>query len=257
RSGALPYTSIWNLEGGNKRQTALDDCEAMLYIICMLGTLGVTSDQRTNDTRDLEDMPISQWSVGTPKKIAGVKRMHMDSADIFTIFILEYFHPECMALRQLAEVLHAALFLHDGCGGALVRRPKVARRSVDDLARNPLAAQQSIERQDPLDQRLVHEDAIVEALTSVMAEYGERFKQVLRERQGNAQAAASPASMQEATGTMETPSEPDASQTNNHIPVSAIFLFHTVAAITNFTDDYRGIALEELRVAGIIVVQMD
>ncbi|KAJ2769269.1 hypothetical protein IWQ56_002618, partial [Coemansia nantahalensis] len=186
---------------------------------------------RTNDTRDLEDMPISQWSANTPKKIARIKREHMDSEENFREEILEYFHPEC--------------------------RPKVTGRSVVDVLRNPLAAQQSLERQDPLDQRLMHEDAIVEALTRVMAKYDEPAKQVLRERQANAQAAASPASMQEATGTVETPSEPDASQTNNHIPVSAIFLLHTVAAITNFTDDYRGIALEELRVAGIIVVQMD
>ncbi|KAJ2765539.1 hypothetical protein IWQ56_004057 [Coemansia nantahalensis] len=210
RSGALPYTSIWNLEGGNKRQTALDDCEAMLYILCMLGTLGVTSDQRTNDTRDLEDMPISQWSANTPKKIAEVKREHMDSAKNFRRRILRHFHPECMALRQLAEVLHAALFLHDGCAGAEVEEPVPARRSAADLARNPLAAQQSIEerdaapREDPLDQRLMHENAIVEALTRVMAKCDEPAKQVLREGQANAQAVASPAGMQEATTTMET-----------------------------------------------------
>ncbi|KAJ2762785.1 hypothetical protein IWQ56_004970, partial [Coemansia nantahalensis] len=191
RLGALPYTGIWNLEGGNKRQTALDDCEAMLYIVCMLGTLGVTNDQRTNDTRDLKDMPISKWSADTPEKIAEVKRTHMDSEENFMTDILRHFHPECMALRQLARDLHAALFLHDGC---------------------------SIEGQDPLDQRLMHEGAIVEALTRVMSKCDEPAKQVLREGQANAQAAASPAGMQEATTTMETLCMWDGSSTPIWVP---------------------------------------
>ncbi|KAJ2717055.1 hypothetical protein H4R19_000222 [Coemansia spiralis] len=121
RSGTLAYMSIGNLEHTGQQQTALDDWESLLYTLCMWGMLGLVSKQAADDKRDIAKLPIGKWAVGSHEEIAQAKRTHMDSADVFEGSILRNFHESCEGLKNIARELHAALFLHEGCTGALTQ----------------------------------------------------------------------------------------------------------------------------------------
>ncbi|KAJ2495386.1 hypothetical protein GGH96_006400, partial [Coemansia sp. RSA 1972] len=82
RSGTMPYMSIANILNLDTPRTALDDWESLLYVVCWLATVGITSDHRVPDA-ELAEMPIRQWRTGTTKMIAQAKRNHMHSGDYF------------------------------------------------------------------------------------------------------------------------------------------------------------------------------
>ncbi|KAJ2357431.1 hypothetical protein GGF43_001463 [Coemansia sp. RSA 2618] len=77
RSGTLPYMSIHNLENADCERTALDDWESLLYMVCWLGTIGLTKDERDKARHAVHRLPINSWQLGTYKEIERAKREHM------------------------------------------------------------------------------------------------------------------------------------------------------------------------------------
>ncbi|KAJ2167931.1 hypothetical protein GGH15_001766 [Coemansia sp. RSA 562] len=80
RSGTLPYMSIANILNLDTPRTALDDWESLLYVVCWLATVGITSSHRVSDA-ELEKKPIKNWRIGSPEEIADVKRAYLDDDD--------------------------------------------------------------------------------------------------------------------------------------------------------------------------------
>ncbi|KAJ2443387.1 hypothetical protein GGF42_006652, partial [Coemansia sp. RSA 2424] len=100
--------------------TILDAFESLLYLICYMGTCGITQAERAAfDEARLLDLPIKLWSAGTTNNMSGAKHTYMDSMKTFRSSIARYMHPGL--LRDLAIDLHAALCMHIMCSGAYVR----------------------------------------------------------------------------------------------------------------------------------------
>ncbi|KAJ2829873.1 hypothetical protein IWW50_000600 [Coemansia erecta] len=115
RSGTLPYMSIHNLENADCERTALDDWESLLYMVCWLGTIGLTKDERDRAHHTVPCLPINTWNLGSVQEIADMKRSHMHDKDIFEAKISRHFSKKYPLLQYLAIQLHKALFLHEDC----------------------------------------------------------------------------------------------------------------------------------------------
>ncbi|KAJ2455159.1 hypothetical protein GGF42_003479 [Coemansia sp. RSA 2424] len=114
------FRPILSLARPDLPRTILDAFESLLYVICYLGTRGVTQAERAAfDEATLLDLPIKLWSAGTTNDMGDAKRSHMDSMATFRSNIARYMHPG--PLCDLAISLHAALFLNPRCPGACVR----------------------------------------------------------------------------------------------------------------------------------------
>ncbi|KAJ2037967.1 hypothetical protein H4S04_008454, partial [Coemansia sp. S16] len=131
--------------------TRLDDWESILYVICILGTLGINKMERDAYSNGRGSLPfIKYWDSDEGHSASREKRLHFDSAcnlyDVIAIMVVDG------PLRHLAEDIHRVLFLHPECQGALV----------------------SLEGVDPLVLRDAFEEDIVEELLRVV----ERHKQL-------------------------------------------------------------------------------
>ncbi|KAJ2460218.1 hypothetical protein GGF42_000982 [Coemansia sp. RSA 2424] len=114
------FRPILSLVRPDLPRTILDAFESLLYVICYLGTCGVTQAERAAfDEATLLDLPIKLWSAGTTKNMSDAKHSHMDSMATFRSSIASYMHPG--PLCDLAISLHRTLFLNPKCPGACVR----------------------------------------------------------------------------------------------------------------------------------------
>ncbi|KAJ2781126.1 hypothetical protein H4R18_003068 [Coemansia javaensis] len=78
RVGTLPYMSIGNIAGTRAARTRLDDWESLLYLVCWLGTTGLTQEEcvaarKRADSKKAKRLPIYDWTEGTPDEIAESK----------------------------------------------------------------------------------------------------------------------------------------------------------------------------------------
>ncbi|KAJ2356250.1 hypothetical protein GGF43_002193 [Coemansia sp. RSA 2618] len=74
RSGTRPYMSIHNLENADCERTALDDWESLLYMVCWLGTIGLTKDERDRAHHTVPGLPINTWNLGSVQDNARAKQ---------------------------------------------------------------------------------------------------------------------------------------------------------------------------------------
>ncbi|KAJ2829057.1 hypothetical protein GGI24_002235 [Coemansia furcata] len=137
------FSSIRSLEGAEVApRTRLDDCESLLYLICVLGTFGVNRTEREKFAAVLPDiLPIKGWNVGKAGDIADLKRTHMETVGTFETNIASKMRD--LELRQLAVDLHHALFQHPGCSGAcLTRKASLSDGSeqIDSSGSDPLSS---------------------------------------------------------------------------------------------------------------------
>ncbi|KAJ2084789.1 hypothetical protein GGI09_007107 [Coemansia sp. S100] len=131
--------------------TRLDDWESILYVICILGTLGINKMERDTCAQGDSDYPrIKTWSTNHPHSASRHKRDFMSSSRSFNSCITRCIRHE--PLRRLAEDIHRVLFLHPECQDAT----------------------ESLEGVDPLVLRDAFEEDIVEELLCVV----ERHKQL-------------------------------------------------------------------------------
>ncbi|KAJ2450830.1 hypothetical protein GGF42_004400 [Coemansia sp. RSA 2424] len=98
----------------------LDAFESLLYLICYLGTCGVTQAERAAfDEATLLDLPIKLWSTRDTENMGCAKSLYMDSLSTFANSIARYMHPGL--LRDLATDLHTVLSTHIRRSGDYVR----------------------------------------------------------------------------------------------------------------------------------------
>ncbi|KAJ2505151.1 hypothetical protein IWW47_002178, partial [Coemansia sp. RSA 2052] len=111
------FRPILSLARPDLPRTILDAFESLLYVICYLGTCGVTQAERAAfDEARLLDLPIKLWSAGTTNDMGCAKRFYTGSLSTFANSIARYMHPGL--LRDLAIDLHTVLFSHIRCSGA-------------------------------------------------------------------------------------------------------------------------------------------
>ncbi|KAJ2505129.1 hypothetical protein H4217_009289 [Coemansia sp. RSA 1939] len=92
RTGTLQFMSVNNLARSHPRQTALDDWESMLYILCWAGTYGWSSQTRRDNTGRLgQPTMLKSWYIGSSlEELAKSKRNILHSEDTFSQAIMEF-----------------------------------------------------------------------------------------------------------------------------------------------------------------------
>ncbi|KAJ2332690.1 hypothetical protein GGI00_002677 [Coemansia sp. RSA 2681] len=161
------FRPILSLVRPDLPRTILDAFESLLYVICYLGTCGVTQAERAAfDEATLLDLPIKLWSTGTTKNISDAKRSHMDSMATFRSSIARYMHPG--PLCDLAISLHCMLFINPRCPGACVR---------DDMPPEAVEC-------DPLIYRNTFRNCIVERLLCILANHKQTAANALAAEHG-------------------------------------------------------------------------
>ncbi|KAJ2654620.1 hypothetical protein IW148_006318 [Coemansia sp. RSA 1199] len=163
-SGTMPYMSIANILNLDTPRTALDDWESLLYVVCWLATVGISSSDHVADAK-LTELPIRQWRTGTTKMIARAKRTHMDSARSFQSDIVEEFYEEYELLPCFAIALYKALFGNENCPGAI---PGLDNSEDDDSSDGDSGDKPTDGPKDPLVKRGAHVDEIVANLEKVL-----------------------------------------------------------------------------------------
>ncbi|KAJ1860933.1 hypothetical protein LPJ78_005615 [Coemansia sp. RSA 989] len=202
--------SIANVEDMTEDRTALDDWESLLYVICWLATFGIKSSNRIAVIENSE-YPITSWSAGTATAIALAKRTHMDNIKSLGNNITNKFQGRYKLLKNLAANLHEALFLNEGCLGALrslstsnedTTKPNAGDSDISDSDDSDEDTESSGEEEaaasydlDPLVERCKYMDSIVDKLLGIMdsmkAEAERRLskKAAVKERRSREKAA--------------------------------------------------------------------
>ncbi|KAJ1747052.1 hypothetical protein LPJ79_005525 [Coemansia sp. RSA 1821] len=210
RSGTPVFMSIANVEDLTEDRTALDDWESLLYVICWLATFGIKSSNRIAVIENSE-YPITSWSAGTATAIALAKRTHMDNIKSLGNNITNKFQGRYKLLKNLAANLHKALFLNEGCLGALrslstsnedTTKPNAGDSDISDSDDSDEDTESSGEEEaaasydlDPLVERCKYMDSIVDKLLGIMdsmkAEAERRLskKAAVKERRSREKAA--------------------------------------------------------------------
>ncbi|KAJ1853809.1 hypothetical protein LPJ73_002575, partial [Coemansia sp. RSA 2703] len=140
RSGTLPFMSINNLETKVELITGLDDWESALYMLYWIGTYGFNANLAPG-SKELKELDMNSWCVGSLRKIAKTKRKDMDSASSFyqlTKAFLPHAHVE--TLQDLTDELRTVLFENPNLGpefhGALKKPNKLDRKNEIDPVAN-------------------------------------------------------------------------------------------------------------------------
>ncbi|KAJ2551409.1 hypothetical protein EV175_003701 [Coemansia sp. RSA 1933] len=124
RTGTLQFMSVNNLSKSNPRQTALDDWESILYILCWAGTYGWSSQTRRDKTGRLgEPTLLKSWYTGSSlEEVAKAKRIALHSEGNFKQVIKEFNFDlnNIYMLNRLVEQLRKVLIetYGDDCYGA-------------------------------------------------------------------------------------------------------------------------------------------
>ncbi|KAJ2475791.1 hypothetical protein IWW56_005252, partial [Coemansia sp. RSA 2131] len=168
-SGTMPYMSIANILNLDTPRTALDDWESLLYVVCWLATVGISSSDRVADAK-LTEKFIKYWRTGTTKMITDAKRSHMHSVRDFQFIIVEGFCEEYQLLPRFAIALHKALFGNSNCPGARLGLKVYGDDSSDD-DNGDNGDKPTDGPKDPLVKRGAHVDEIVANLEKVLDKF--------------------------------------------------------------------------------------
>ncbi|KAJ2129861.1 hypothetical protein IW136_005718 [Coemansia sp. RSA 678] len=106
--GTLPFMSIGNLEMSGVKRTVLDDWESLIYILCWIGTLGIS--QTDQDCEAVRDLVIQKWQTGSAADVATLKRQYMHEISYFEYYILDHIQK----VQGYEELLKLLLHLHAG-----------------------------------------------------------------------------------------------------------------------------------------------
>ncbi|KAJ2909846.1 hypothetical protein GGI21_001473 [Coemansia aciculifera] len=181
------FQSIRSLESAEAPRLPLDDWESLLYLVIFLGIYGISDQQREEFIRQLpdeEELCTELWITGGSVGVARLKRSAMNSYNDFVDYILNQM--PAGPLRDLAEAIHQALFLHPGCAGASRQAGDIARARAGFLAANPNA--EFIPPRELIDRLVLREDFVQEIVAAL-----EHVLEVHRAIAVEAEAAAAPA----------------------------------------------------------------
>ncbi|KAJ2610887.1 hypothetical protein H4S08_003412 [Coemansia sp. RSA 1365] len=179
RTGTLPFMSIANLSKLPIPHSVLDDWESLLYLICWVGTFGITSANTV--PVDDRQLLIREWAIGDMEIIAKAKRATLDNYGAFKMNIIDGFNqeqPYCEILQVLAERLRATLICNKRldiseqavCHGATLKEPPgYTDEWIFSLApEKPIAKPSNI---DPFVERVRHAKAISADLLAILERY--------------------------------------------------------------------------------------
>ncbi|KAJ1726650.1 hypothetical protein LPJ72_006267 [Coemansia sp. Benny D160-2] len=122
RTGTGPYMSIANLQGLEFPRTELDDWESLIYVLSMMATFGVTTEDRNalreSIARDIskeisqQKLPIGGWRNSNYYSAGCSKTAHMGSSEGFEGSITDHFLPivSYEPLKKLITDLRDCLF---------------------------------------------------------------------------------------------------------------------------------------------------
>ncbi|KAJ2681713.1 hypothetical protein GGH99_005070 [Coemansia sp. RSA 1285] len=122
RTGTGPYMSIANLQGLEFPRTELDDWESLIYVLSMMATFGVTTEDRhalrESIARDIskemlqQKLPIGEWRNSSYYSAGCSKMAHMGSSEVFEGSITDHFLPIASyePLKKLITDLRDCLF---------------------------------------------------------------------------------------------------------------------------------------------------
>ncbi|KAJ1726933.1 hypothetical protein LPJ72_006156, partial [Coemansia sp. Benny D160-2] len=113
RTGTLQFMSVNNLAKSHPQQTALDDWESMLYILCWAGTYGWSSQTRRDNTGRLrQPTQLKSWYIGSShEELAEAKRNILHNEDAFSQVIMQFNYglQDIMVLIKLVMQLRRVL----------------------------------------------------------------------------------------------------------------------------------------------------
>ncbi|KAJ2189213.1 hypothetical protein EV181_001753 [Coemansia sp. RSA 532] len=174
--GTMPYMSIANILNLDTPRTALDDWESLLYVVCWLATVGISSDHRVADA-ELENKQIKHWRIGTTKMIADAKRTHMHSSDNFQFSIVSRYCSQYKLLPCFAIALYNALFGNNNCPGAYLDDDD---DEDDDSSDDDDSDKSTDGPNDPLIKRGAYVDEIVANLEGVLEKFKRKAQAVFK-----------------------------------------------------------------------------
>ncbi|KAJ1718138.1 hypothetical protein LPJ61_006817, partial [Coemansia biformis] len=170
RTGTLPFMSVANLEELGIKQTALDDWESLLYLVCWLGTFGINS---SNDhPGNIKKLRIHEWHDGDPVDIASKKRG-----------LAQALHRKLFMNNKLVSKCHGALKIKPGAGNDDDNHVTIGSRNYDDVFGEPIpqesstsgnprtTIQPSAPPTDPFIERAKYVDKISDDLIDILRQY--------------------------------------------------------------------------------------
>ncbi|KAJ2824139.1 hypothetical protein GGI24_003489 [Coemansia furcata] len=170
------FQSICSLDYLGAANTRLDDWESILYLVCWLGTLGISPAERKEYAAKYAaecavgrklSLPIFCWNMGSAIDISQFKRSFVGSENAFDSYVLHHMCPG--PLRQLAEDIYMALFRHPGCYGTTQITTRYLAEMGDSNIVTALRAIPAINgRHDPLFLHYKYENEIVEKLLQIV-----------------------------------------------------------------------------------------
>ncbi|KAJ2077321.1 hypothetical protein H4R24_005202 [Coemansia sp. RSA 988] len=107
--GTVPFMSIKAHESTDVPLTALDDWESLLYIVCWIGTIGISGD----GVKAQNSAPILKWANRSVDYNGKQKQICMEDWDSFNENVLEYISEKYPLLKRLAGELYRSLFLDE------------------------------------------------------------------------------------------------------------------------------------------------
>ncbi|KAJ2163020.1 hypothetical protein GGF46_000206 [Coemansia sp. RSA 552] len=163
-TGTLPFMSISNLEVSDTERTILDDWESLLYLICVLGTMGIVRQRKVAAARA---PPIFGWFNDSAGEIARDKRMQMDSKRCFNYLITGHFYDDdddrC-TLAKLAKELRECLFNNEHLWDVKYGQGAIKRTD-----------RHMEQRFDPLKIRAEYADVIGEQLLEILKAAADKY----------------------------------------------------------------------------------
>ncbi|KAJ2559633.1 hypothetical protein EV175_000238, partial [Coemansia sp. RSA 1933] len=194
RTGTFPYMSINNLEeDSHVERTQLDDWESLIYVLCWLGTTGI-NDNDGEAYKCGKWLPIHDWQLDDPARVAASKRDKLASENAFAVHILKHFlKPDYSNLKVLVRKLYKSLFFNKRLSrlshGTLDIELLEEEEEVD--LEDCLDKDDGTELRDPFERRAKYAEQIADDLLRVILEERSRALERIRER--NSQAQSQPA----------------------------------------------------------------
>ncbi|KAJ2808818.1 hypothetical protein H4R20_000599 [Coemansia guatemalensis] len=108
RNGTQPFMSIGNLEGSSVPQTALDDWESVIYILCWYGVFGLNS--KTAPDNPVSHPEIHRWIEGDVDQMAMAKRDHLHNSENLNDITKDFcqkMNPRLAEGSLLSKLVHA------------------------------------------------------------------------------------------------------------------------------------------------------
>ncbi|KAJ2664852.1 hypothetical protein IWW48_000466 [Coemansia sp. RSA 1200] len=195
RTGTGPYMSIANLRQLKFSRTELDDWESLGYVLSMMATFGVTTEDRHSLRESIardkaketlqQKLPIGDWRNSSYYSAGSSKMSHMSSSEDFEESITNHFLsiPSYEPLKRLITDLRGCLFDNPRMtlfGQGTVVKPRISEAAFAILKTNCYDAGMQQDVINPFARRAACADAIAGDLCDIL----DREKEAALKRMG-------------------------------------------------------------------------